>query len=422
MVKAPADPDLRAQEDLSKAFWGRSDLRADKRAAGRVDRNNRSYVGRSPRRRPRRGRTFAALVVVAALIGTVIAGGWWWRSRSPKSDSAPSAALDATASTPVALAPVPTQPAAVIAHQRSDNRLDWVAVVGTDGVGERSAVLFIPTTTQIEVPAIGLQQVAELQRLGGLPVIDLAVRNTLGVATDRSAILDDAALAAMFEPAGPLLVTLRRPVAIAQPPLQLAMGSQTISPSQAAALMVGAPTDMSELDRLDVVRTVMLAWMEALRNGDRGAVTAQRVPAAAPLVAAARPTAQVETIPVDTLTMSAEERYQVRTSEVPSFMERALPDALYRTGTRPRIELRGSDDVSMLQAGACIIRAGGNIRLTGRGQPADTTSVVFYRERGVETARQMLAAVRTGSLKRADRDLDLVDVTVEIGKDFNGCS
>ena len=52
---------------------------------------------------------------------------------------------------------------------------------------------------------------------------------------------------------------------------------------------------------------------------------------------------------------------------------------------------------------------------------ADNTSVVFYRDREFETAQRMQAALGAGSVKQADRDLDLVDVTIVVGKDFTGC-
>lgn len=423
MAKAPADTETRAQDDLSEEFWGRTNLRTERRSQARSTTATREAQRRARSPRRQRGRTLLALILVGVLISAAIGAGWWWRSRDSRR-SAASSTVSVAESTPMQAVPLvaPTQPAAVIAHQRADSKLDFVSVVGTDKVGQRSAVIFVPVATQVEVPANGLQQVSELQRLGGLPLLDLSMRNTLGVATDRSAVIDDAVLQTMFEPAGPLLISLRQPLTIANPPLQLAAGTQSLTPAQAAALVVGTPTGMTELDRLDVVRAVFVAWLDALRAGDRAAATVQRVPAAAAWVTAAKASAQVETMPVVGIGLGADERYQVRTSELTTFMERALPDALYRTGSRPRIEIRGSSEPEMLAASACIIRAGGNIRLTGRGEPADTTSVVFYRERGVETAKQMLAALGAGSLKRADRDLDLVDVTVEVGKDFNGCS
>jgi hypothetical protein len=359
--------------------------------------------------------------MVGVMLAALVAGGWWWRNKVQTKPARPATTAGSAApSAPAASAKTATKPVPVFVHKAPDGRLDLVALVSADGT--TGAVTMVPTATQLEVPGNGIQQLSELARLGGTPLVDLALENALGVATVPSVALEDATIQAMLEPAGPLLVKLAAPITIADPALKLPAGSQTVTPAQAAILLTRSAGGASELDHLDAVRIVLDAWSEALRKPEVAAATIAKVSQAEPFVAAAKLNPRLDTIPVDSIGLGADERYQLQSSDADALLAKVAPNAQYRPGGgRPRIEVKTDTDEAMLGASACIVGAGGNIRLTGRAEPADKTNVVFYRDRSADTARQMQAALKAGSVKKADRDLDLVDVTIVVGKDFIGC-
>jgi len=430
MVKAGAETDTIAPNEraLSESFWGRGGERRSRtdHPTARVGAppppgGGRRRTSQPARARGRRGQTFLALLMVGVMLAALVAGGWWWRNKVQTKPARPATTAGSAApSAPAASAKTATKPVPVFVHKAPDGRLDLVALVSADGT--TGAVTMVPTATQLEVPGNGIQQLSELARLGGTPLVDLALENALGVATVPSVALEDATIQAMLEPAGPLLVKLAAPITIADPALKLPAGSQTVTPAQAAILLTRSAGGASELDHLDAVRIVLDAWSEALRKPEVAAATIAKVSQAEPFVAAAKLNPRLDTIPVDSIGLGADERYQLQSSDADALLAKVAPNAQYRPGGgRPRIEVKTDTDEAMLGASACIVGAGGNIRLTGRAEPADKTNVVFYRDRSADTARQMQAALKAGSVKKADRDLDLVDVTIVVGKDFIGC-
>ena len=332
MVKAATDTLAPEDQALQESFWGRGAERQRSRSdhptarIGAPTPTPRRRAASSPRRRSGKGRVFLTWLLVTVVLAGVVAGGWWWRNR----DGAPRTAARTTegvTATPVPVATV-SSPVTVLSHRAADGRLDLAMAVGTNQAGTKSSVLLLPVGTQLEVPANGIQQLAELHRLGGDPLVDLGVENALGVAVGQSVILDDAALKAMFDATGQLLVTLPRAVAIAEPALNLPAGSQTLTPEQAVTLLTRTPTGVSELDRLDTVRAVLNAWLDALQSGDRAASVAQAAATAAPLTTAARTGATVDVLPVDSIGLGADERYVIAASDA----QRAVSNAFPRRG------------------------------------------------------------------------------------------
>ena len=66
-----------------------------------------------------------------------------------------------------------------------------------------------------------------------------------------------------------------------------------------------------------------------------------------------------------------------------------------------------------------IVPAGGQVALTGNvpGFDVDETQVVYYRDDDRAAAQRLLDALECGSLRRANKPIDVVDVTVIIGAD-----
>jgi hypothetical protein len=66
------------------------------------------------------------------------------------------------------------------------------------------------------------------------------------------------------------------------------------------------------------------------------------------------------------------------------------------------------------------VPAGGEVTLTGNlaGFGVRTTRVVYYRKNGRAAAQRMAAALGVGKVERATNAIDIVDLTIVVGKDF----
>jgi hypothetical protein len=84
--------------------------------------------------------------------------------------------------------------------------------------------------------------------------------------------------------------------------------------------------------------------------------------------------------------------------------------------------LNGVGSVGLTQAVAArIVPAGGEVTLTGNvpGFGVAATKVVYYRAGARDDARRFAKALGVGKVIRAADAIDVVDVTVVVGKDFD---
>jgi hypothetical protein len=88
---------------------------------------------------------------------------------------------------------------------------------------------------------------------------------------------------------------------------------------------------------------------------------------------------------------------------------------------RPRVEiLNGTGAVGLAQTIASrVVPAGGQVTLAGNWSSFDVTEteVIYYRDGDRSEAQRLLAALGCGSLKKAERAIGVVDVTILAGAD-----
>ena len=313
--------------------------------------------------------------------------------------------------------------AALIAHVGPSNEADLILLLGRSG--DAGSVLMMPSSTQVEVPSLGIQTLAQVPSVGDDALLQTTVQNLTGVNAGAPSIVDDATLLAAITPAAPFEVDLRSAVRFAADKRDAFPGGlQRLTAAEIARLLTEAQIG-SEVDRLVTVQAVLEGWMKRLKNPAVASATIAAVPIAAPIasVGGLKP-ASYDTLPVDSIGTSGDERLSVRSSALPGVVKRLFPDArLGIDGRRPRIEiLNGVGTVGLAQAVArLVVPIGGDVRLTGNVPDfgVTETQVIYYREADRRAAEKFLEAVGVGSLRRADRAIGITDVTIIVGPDFN---
>ncbi len=255
----------------------------------------------------------------------------------------------------------------LIGHRGADGRIDVLMLVGA--TRQASSVLLLPVATQVEVPSLGPQVLADLANEGGNGLLQTTIENVLGVDVGKTVMFDDATLNAALAVAAPLPVQLHRSVEFAgSTDPAVPAGGHTLATGEAARLLV-AQQPGSELDRLVTVQDVMDGWLQRLRNPAVARRTATLQPALAGLVAAAKPSdRRTDTLPVESVATGGSERFGARAGDVRRYVQSAFPDALLDGGARrPRVEvLNGTGAVGLAQTIAGrIVPAGGQVTLTG---------------------------------------------------------
>ncbi len=309
----------------------------------------------------------------------------------------------------------------LLAHTGADGRMDLLLLVGSQGTS--SSVLMLPVATQVEVPSLGPQVLADLPGDGNAALVQTTVGNLLGVSIAETVVLDDAHLDAALGAASPIPVDLHRSVDFAgsRDPV-IPAGAHRAPTGESARLLVGRQAG-SELDRLVTVQDVVAGWMRRLRDPSVARRTLVAQPGLAALVSAARARERrTDTLPVQSVaTGGGGERFEARPGDVRRYVAVAFRGAQLDAGRRPRVEiLNGTGAVGLAQGiSAHVVPAGGQVTLTGNvpGFGVAKTQVVYYRSHDRVAARRMLAALGCGALKAAGTPIGVVDVTIIAGAD-----
>jgi hypothetical protein len=312
----------------------------------------------------------------------------------------------------------------LLSHRAPDGRLDLLVLTNVDG--DEGAVLLLPVATQVEVPSLGPQALADIPNDGDAELLPTTVENLLGVRVVNSLTLDDAALTAALSHAAPIPADLSRAVQFDEATGELfAAGSTHLTAEDATQLLVRAQP-VSELDRLVTVQDVLEGWMRRLRNPRVARATVAATPELAALVAVARAEdVRTDSLPVESITTADGERFDPRIEDLALYVSSAFGNArLGGSSARPRVEiLNGTGAVGLAQSIAGdIVSAGGQVTLTGNvtNFGVEETQVVYYRDADRADAERLLDALDCGALKKAERELQVVDVTIVAGADCFG--
>lgn len=370
---------------------------------------------RRRRRRQRRNRQLAMAVVGLAVLSVLAllaaAGDDDGDGGRAPGDGGPAAA---------AVAPV------LLVHQDGAGRATSLTVLapGTSGGG---SLLLIPPGTMTEVVSLGLEPVSRSLELGGPSRLHATVENLLGVTLAEAVVVDDARLAALLAPVGPLTVAVPERVEQVDPSGRVQVlydvGPAAIGPEDASRFLAakGSGTDLTRLARH---QAFLDAWLQAVRARPDTAPTSPPALARA-FDALAAGDVRTRVLPVEAFgTAAAEgELYRVRTEELSRLVADVFPaEAGSVAGARPRVQiLNGTGAVGLADAVRNKLGAGFDVRLTGNAATFDRekTEVVFYDRDQRPAAERVRSALGVGELVFSRRPLDVVDVTIIVGKDFS---
>jgi hypothetical protein len=274
--------------------------------------------------------------------------------------------------------------------------------------------------------SLGLQPLGKALQLGGSPRLKATAENLLGVALADVATYDDNGLAALVGPAGPLSVRLPERVeqvdARGTVHVVYEAGLRKVAPAEVGPLLStrGQGNDLARLARHQAFWD---AWLARLRE-QPAAVPAQPAALHRALAALLAGPVQSRVVPVQSLGTTTDdgELYQVDGAELRALVATAFPGRPAAASTRPRVQiLNGTGAVGLAQQVADrLVPAGVEVKLTGNAARLDfaETQVVFYDAKEQPAAERVRKALGIGKLVLSRNPLDVVDVTVIVGKDF----
>ncbi len=327
-------------------------------------------------------------------------------------------------------APAPPPPPAVapvlLAHQDSSGQASSLTVLVPAATGKGGALVLIPPGTMTEVVSLGLEPVGQSLGVGGPQRLRATVENLLGAKLGGVAAVDDAAVAGLVSPVGPLSVDVPERVEQVSPTgvveVLYEAGRAQLPPS-AAGLFLAAKGRDNDLSRLARHQVFWEAWLAALRARPH-AVPAQPPELAAALHALAAGRVETRVVPVEAFGSATQgaELYKVRRDELDRMVTTVFPNPGRRdVAGRPAVQiLNGTGALGLADAVGDRLGPGFDVRLTGNAARFDyqRTEVIFYERSKEAVADDVRQALGVGTLVLSRRRLEVVDVTVIVGKDF----
>lgn len=318
-----------------------------------------------------------------------------------------------------------TAPPAFLLVQRddADHALSLFLLVPAAG-GKGGTLLLLPPGTMAEAASLGLQPLSDVLELGGPSRLLATVQNLLGASLADVHVVDGPGLVGVVAPAGSLTVKIpervervdqRGVVDVVYEP-----GPRKVEPAEVPRLLAekGRGTDLSRLARHQAFWDAWLARLD-----DR----ADALPAGPPalrraLTALAAGPVRTRVLPVAALSTGGPiELYRVERDELARLTASVFPTAPRVAGARPRVQiLNGTGVPGLGQRVSEKLGAQFDVRLTGNAARFDyaETQVVFYDRKAQSTAERVRAALGVGKLVLSRNPLDVVNVTIIVGKDF----
>ena len=376
---------------------------------------------RARRRRRRRwdtwrrgARRIAVAVGVVALLALLIARPW----QGGGSGHAPQQAATGRQAPPGS--------SAVLVQQDAQGGAASITLLIAASSGGGGHVVFVPPATMTEVPSFGLDGVGKSLALGGPQLLQTTLDNLLGVVLPQAVIVNDAQLAAFVQPAGALDVDV--PTRVEQTDSGGAVnvlweeGPNTVAPADVPRFL-STKGEGNDLGRLARHQSFWTSWLARVAHDP---TIASNVPPDLARVVKnlAAGTPSYQTLPVQAVDAGSggDEVYSIRSSDLDQLVRQLLPGV--PAGARLRVQvLNGTGVIGVAQRIAQrLVPAGARVELSGN---ADSfayaqTQIVFYDRSQQQAAARIRQALGTGRLVLSRQPLDVVDVTVVVGKDFNG--
>lgn len=287
-------------------------------------------------------------------------------------------------------------------------------------------VVFLPPGSMVEVPSFGLDALRDAYQLGGASLLEGSVENLFGAAFDEVAVIDDDDLGALVAAAGSLIVDVPAPVervsGSGRVEVLFPEGPVEVSPAEVDRLLA-EPGQGTDLDRMVRHQRFWQSWLAAAAAYGFEADGAL----ARTVRALAEGAVDYHVLPVEALGTSDEsegELYRVRFDRMADLVARVAPDAPSGQGVE-RIEVQvlngtGAPGVSR-RVQPALVPAGASVVLAGNADNFDyaTTQIVYYAEEDLAAAQAVREALGLGEVVRSLSGLDVVDVTVVVGTDFD---
>src|SRR5581483_5460929 len=355
-----------------------------------------------------------ALVLIAGLVSV--------RPGSGTRHKAPAQGTAAGTANPVVAVVAPV----LLAQQDGAGNAVTLAVLAPAPSGKGGTLILVPPGTMAEVVSLGLQPVGKALQLGGPSRLKATAENLFGVPLGDIATYDDNGLAALVAPAGPL--TVRIPERVEQVDRRGTVnvvydaGPRQIAPADVGPLL-STKGQGNDLTRLARHQAFFDAWLTRLK-AQPSAIPAQPPTLQKALAALVAGAWQTRVLPVQSLGTTTEdgELYQVDAGELHDLVVSTFPGRPAATSSRIRMQiLNGTGAVGLAQQVADrLVPAGVEVKLTGNAGRLDyaQTEIVFYRPSEQAAAQRVQKALGLGKLVLSRNPLDVVDVTVIVGKDF----
>ncbi|HUR22418.1 MAG TPA: LytR C-terminal domain-containing protein [Acidimicrobiales bacterium] len=373
-------------------------------------------------RRARRRRGLAlvlAVAVVAGAVGLIASISSGGGDRGDAGDARPVGASGVAA--PPRAEPI------LLAQQAGSGPAVSLTVLVPASNGKGGTLVLIPPGTMTEVVALGLEPVGRSLDLGGALRLRATVENLLGASLGDVSVVDDDAIAAMLAPIGPLSVRLGRPVEQVDRSGRVEVlfqeGANRIDPEDVAGFLAAKGRD-NDLERLARHQAFWDAWLAALRAQPAAAPTRPAALATAFTALVSGPV-RTRVVPVESFGTSPQdgELYKVRAAELTRMVAASFPAAAKQgAGARPRVQiLNGTGAVGLADSVRSRLGASFDVRLTGNAANFnhDKSEIVFYARSKQAMAEKVRRALGVGTLVFSRRPLDVVDVTIVVGKDFH---
>ena len=375
----------------------------------------RRYRRRRRRRDSQRRSLGLILLAVSVIVALVLAFAHPWRGSSPAAKRHPAAATRAA----------PLRSSAVLVQQDAQGGAASITLLVANPSGGGGHVVFVPPETMTEIPSFGLDGVGKALSLGGPSLLQVTLENLLGVPLPPAVLVGDAQVTGFVQAAGPLAVDV--PTRVEQTDARGNVnvlwneGPGTLAPTDVARFL-SARGDGNDLARLARHQTFWTAWLGKV--GHDPSVAGGLPPDFAKVVRQLAPSnVNYQILPVEAVDAGSggQEVYRLRQGDLDQLMDQLLPGV---SPARIRIQvLNGTGAIGASpKVTERLVPVGGRVLLSGN---ADSfayaqTQIVFYDRSQQQAAERVRQALGTGRLVLSRQPLDVVDVTVVIGKDFHG--
>jgi hypothetical protein len=320
-------------------------------------------------------------------------------------------------------APLPSS--AVLVQQDAQGAAVSLTLLVANQSSSGGHIVLVPPATMTEVPAFGLDGVGKSLGLGGPSLLQVTLENLLGVPLPPAVVVGDAQLTGFVQAAGPLDVDVPATVEQTDPGGNVNVlwdqGPSTLAPADVPRFL-SARGGGNDLSRLARHQSFWTAWLgHVARDPNAAAGLPPDLARVVRQLAAGSVSYQI--LPVEAVDAGSggDEVYRVRQSDLDQLMGQLLPGV---SPQRTRVQiLNGTGAIEASpRVAKKLVPAGARVVLSGN---ADSfayaqTQIVFYDRSQQQAAERIRQALGTGRLVLSRQPLDVVDVTVIIGKDFNG--